>query len=142
MVRTPPDSQKSCKSQSIRYKNEKTLKNYIKKQLGSKIKEHYRNIKEEDLVELNEDRKKQYSIRILTNSEVTERDNLKYCINEEEQVINQAKYLTGLEKVVYDAVHNLTEASINTLIKETDVPEVELIKTLANLETWDYIEEI
>ena len=85
---------------------------------------------------------KQYSIRILTNSEVTERDNLKYCINEEEQVINQAKYLTGLEKVVYDAVHNLTEASINTLIKETDVPEVELIKTLANLETWDYIEEI
>ena len=25
------------------YKNERTLKNYIKKQLGSKIKEHYRN---------------------------------------------------------------------------------------------------
>ena len=129
-------------TEHFNYKNERTLKNYIKKQLGSKIKEHYRNIKEEDLVELNEDRKKQYSIRILTNSEVTERDNLKYCINEEEQVINQAKYLTGLEKVVYDAVHNLTEASINTLIKETDVPEVELIKTLANLETWDYIEEI
>lgn len=129
-------------TEHFNYKNENTLKNYIKKQLGSKIKEHYRNIKEEDLVELNEDRKKQYSIRILTNSEVAERDSVKYCINEEEQVVNQAKYLTGTDKLVYNAVHELTEASINTLIKETDVPEVELIKTLANLETWDYIEEI
>lgn len=129
-------------TEHFNYKNENTLKNYIKKQLGSKIKEHYRNIKEEDLVELNEDRKKQYSIRILTNSEIAERDSIKYCINEEEQVVNQAKYLTGTDKLVYNAVHELTEASINTLIKETDVPEVELIKTLANLETWDYIEEI
>ena len=124
------------------YKNEKTLKNYIKKQLGSKIKEHYRNIKEEDLVELNENRKKQYCIRILTNSEVTERDNIKYCINEDERAVNQANYLTGTDKIVYDSVHNLEEASINTLIKETDVPEVELIKTLTNLVNWDFIEEI
>ncbi len=124
------------------YKNERTLKNYIKKQLGSKIKEHYRNIKEEDLVELNENRKKQYSIRILTNSEVTERDNIKYCINEEEQAVNQARYLTGNDKLVYNAVHELKEASINTLIKETDVPEVTLIKTLTNLVNWNYIEEI
>ena len=123
------------------YKNENTLKNYIKKQLGSKIKEHYRNIKEEELVELNENRKKQYCIRILTNSEVAERDNTTYSINEEEQVVNQAKYLTGTDKLVYDSVHRLEEASINTLIKETDVPEVELIKTLTNLVNWSYLIE-
>lgn len=123
------------------YKNEKTLKNYIKKQLGSKIKEHYRNIKEKELVEQNENRKKQYRIRILTNSEVAERDKTTYSINEEEQVVNQAKYLTGTDKLIYDSVHKLEEASINTLIKETDVPEVELIKTLTNLVSWSYIIE-
>lgn len=124
------------------YKNENSLKNYIKQQLGSKIKEHYKNINEKDLVELNQNRKKQYSIRLLTNSEVTERDNTKYCINEEEHHVNQAKYLSGDDKLVYDAVHRLGEVSLNTLIKETDVPEVQLIKTLTNLNTWGYIEEI
>lgn len=124
------------------YKNENSLKNYIKQQLGSKIKEHYRDIKEEDLIELNENRKKQYSIRILTNSEVTERDETLYAINEDEQHYKQAKYLNGTEKILYDAVHRLGKASINDLIKETDVPEVELIKTLTKLNDWLYIEEI
>ena len=136
------EAEKIDLTKHFNYKNEKTLKNYIKKQLGSKIKEHYRNIKEEDLVELNENRKKQYCIRILTNSEVTERDNTKYCINEDERAVNQANYLTGAEKLIYNAVHRLEEASLNTLIEETDVPEVELIKTLTNLVHWDYIEEI
>ena len=68
-------------------------------------------------------------------------NNTTYSINEEEQVVNQAKYLTGTDKLVYDSVHRLEEASINTLIKETDVPEVELIKTLTNLVNWSYLIE-
>lgn len=124
------------------YKNENSLKTNVKIKLGRKIKEHYRDIKEEDLVELNEDRKVQYCIRILSNSEVAERDSTKYCINEDSRAVYKANSLIGTNKIVYNAVHSLTEASINDLIKETDVPEVELIKILTKLEQWDYIEEI
>ena len=123
------------------YKNENSLKRKLKIELGSKVKEHYRNIKEEDLIGLDESRRKVYSIRLLTNTEVIERSSTKYCINEEESVVANAKYITGNEKLVYDLVDNLGIASITDLVAESDVPEVELIKTLTQLENWNYIEE-
>ena len=123
------------------YKNENSLKRYIKREMGKKIKEHYRDKPENKLITTNNNRKKVYSILLLNNEQITDRDNTKYSINEDEYYVSGSNGLTGNERIIYDEIHNSGTASINDLKKKLNMSDVTIIEIATKLVEWNYIEK-
>jgi len=124
----------------INFKNEKTLNETIKIKMGAAVKEFYKDYDQEDLItQTPGDRHKAYYIRLLDNSEVEERAAEVYHIEDENQTaLRHAAHLEGIERLVYNLIKRLDVANLNNMLKESDIKETELIKTLQRLEN-DYI---